>query len=150
MKFLETDCEEFCFLSAFLSQVILLAYCLSFKMRYWGGLCDFRKNYRSCFWGYPCPNSIVNAKCKDSYFSFEWSKWVGKKILRKNYISSQLLFSVLFWILKFKTCIFFAGSKVMNPQMPLWNYYSLNLESYNHKDFWHGNKIEQGNSLFLG
>ena len=80
----ETFCGEICLLSTFLSQVFWIAIGLSFKMRYWGGLCDFRKNYRSCFCGYPCPNSIVNAKCKDSYFSFEWSKWVGKKILRKN------------------------------------------------------------------
>ena len=67
-----------------MSKVILLAYCPSFKMRYWEGLCDFRKSYWSCFCGYPHPNSIVNAKCKDLYFSFEWSKWVGKKNLRKN------------------------------------------------------------------
>ena len=84
LKFLETVCEEICFLSLFLSQVILLAYCHSFKMRYWVGLCDFRKNYKSCFCGFPRPNSIVKAKCKDSYFSFKWSKWVRKKILRKN------------------------------------------------------------------
>ena len=32
---------------------------------------------------------------------------------------NQLLFSVLFLILKFKTGLFFSGSKVMNPQMPL-------------------------------
>ena len=34
-KFLKTFCEEICFLSVFLSKVILLTYCLSFKMRYW-------------------------------------------------------------------------------------------------------------------
>ena len=34
-------------------------------------------------------------------------------------VSYQLLFSVLFLILKFKTGLFFSGSKVMNPQMPL-------------------------------
>ena len=45
LKFLETVCEEIGFLSGFWSQVLLLAYCLTFKMRYWGGLCDLRKNY---------------------------------------------------------------------------------------------------------
>ena len=84
LKFLETVCEKNCFLSGFWSQVILLAYCLSFKMRYWGGLWNFRKNYWRCFRGHLHPNSIVNAKCKDLYFSFKWSKWVGKKFLRKN------------------------------------------------------------------
>ena len=93
LKFLKTFCEEICFLSVFLSQVILLAYCLSFKMRYWGGLCDFRKNYWSCFCGYPRPNSIVNAKCMDLYFSCERSKWVGKKNSEKK---SMLLVNFCF------------------------------------------------------
>ena len=58
-KSLETFYDEICLLSVFFSQVILIANCHSFKMRYWGGLCYFRKNYWSCFCGYPRPNSIV-------------------------------------------------------------------------------------------
>ena len=42
-KSLETFYDEICLLSVFFSQVILIANCHSFKMRYWGGLCNFRK-----------------------------------------------------------------------------------------------------------
>ena len=42
-KSLKTFYAEICLLSVFFSQVILIANCHSFKMRYWGGLCDFRK-----------------------------------------------------------------------------------------------------------
>ena len=79
LKFLKTFCEEICFLSGFLSQVILLAYGLSFKMRYWGGLCDFRKNYWSCFCGYPHPNSIVNANVRTHISALSGQNESGKK-----------------------------------------------------------------------
>ena len=73
-KSLETFYDEICLLIVFFGPVILIANCHSFQMRYWGGLCDFRKNYWSCFCGYPRQNSIVNAKFMDLYFSCEWSK----------------------------------------------------------------------------
>ena len=50
-KSLETFYDEICLLSVFFSQVILIANCHSFKMRYWGGLYDYRKNYGSHFSG---------------------------------------------------------------------------------------------------
>ena len=58
-KSLETFYDEICLLSVFFSQVILIANCHSFKMRYWGGLCDFRKNYGSQFSEDTCPKSIL-------------------------------------------------------------------------------------------
>ena len=48
-----------------------------------------------------------------------WNE-LRKKFLEKIYIASQFLFSVLFLILKFETCLLSGGIKVMNPQMPLW------------------------------
>ena len=60
-KSLKTFYDEFCLLNVFFGQVILIANCHSFKMRYWGGLCDFRKNYWSQFSEDMCPKSIIYA-----------------------------------------------------------------------------------------
>ena len=63
-KSLETFYDEICLLIVFFGPVILIANCHSFKMRYWGGLCDFRKNYKSHFSGDTCQKSKINYDAK--------------------------------------------------------------------------------------
>ena len=78
-KSLETFYDEICLLIVFFGPVILIANCHSFKMRYWGGLYDFRKNYWSCFCGYPCPNSIFNANVRTHISALSGQNESGKK-----------------------------------------------------------------------
>ena len=79
-KSLETFYDEICLLSVFFSQVILIANCHSFQMRYWGGLCDFRKNYKSHFSGDTCPKSIVNDDVGPHILASSGQNELGKKL----------------------------------------------------------------------
>ena len=49
-------------------------------LRYWGGLCDFRKNYWSCFCEYSHPNSIVDPNVMTHISALSGRNESGKKI----------------------------------------------------------------------
>ena len=78
-KSLETFYDEICLLIVFFGPVILIANCHSFQMRYWGGLCDFRKNYGSHFSGDMCPKSILKADVTTRISASGGPNELGKK-----------------------------------------------------------------------
>ena len=78
-KSLETFYDEICLLIVFFGPVILIANCHSFQMRYWGGLCDFRKNYKSHFSGDTCLKYIVNDDVRPRILASIGQNELGKK-----------------------------------------------------------------------